>query len=416
MNKSQFMARLFDRPALIEPAACGFFFDQSFSGSDQSLDLSNEIKLDAVTGSSTPRTASSFYQVVNGVAIIPVEGALIHRFGLLNPFAGMTGYDGITFKANLADQDPDVKGIFFDVDSDGGQVSGCFDTARLISAIDKPTMAFIDESAHSAAYAIACACDEVVLPRTGSAGSVGVVFKHRDVSKAAQKAGLKFEFVYRGKHKIDGNPFEALSPEVKGRLQEKINETGEQFEALVAENRRMSVDQVSGLEALTFSGEKAVEAGLADAVMSKAEAFSTFNDFVHSDSPNKEITTMSNDKESVISAEQLSADIAEAERNASTSATAKEQDRIFAIIGSKEAEGRADAAIELAKAGLDADVAITTLSKLPKEEKVEASVSATDLLNAEGGAGVEGLAESETKELTAGQSLINHIKEVNAHG
>ena len=125
---------------------------------------------------------------------------------------------------------------------------------------------------------------------------------------------------------------------------------------------------------------------------------------------------MSNDKESVISAEQLSADIAEAERNASTSATAKEQDRIFAIIGSKEAEGRADAAIELAKAGLDADVAITTLSKLPKEEKVEASVSATDLLNAEGGAGVEGLAESETKELTAGQSLINHIKEVNAHG
>lgn len=35
------------------------------------------------------------YRVVNGIAVLPVTGTLVHRLGGMRPFSGMTGYDGI---------------------------------------------------------------------------------------------------------------------------------------------------------------------------------------------------------------------------------------------------------------------------------------------------------------------------------
>ena len=62
-----------------------------------------------------------------------------------------------------------------------------------------------NESALSAAYAIASVADRLYVTRTGEVGSVGVVAVHLDESGADAKAGLTWTLVHAGARKIDGN-------------------------------------------------------------------------------------------------------------------------------------------------------------------------------------------------------------------
>ena len=125
------------------------------------------------------------YDVVGGVAVIQVAGTLVQKLGTLRPYSGMTGYDGIRQNFLTALIDPDVTSIVLDIDSPGGEVSGCFD---LVDAIyeargSKPIWAILNDAAYSAAYAIASAADKIYVPRTGGTGSVGVIWIHMDWSE-----------------------------------------------------------------------------------------------------------------------------------------------------------------------------------------------------------------------------------------
>lgn len=45
------------------------------------------------------------YLVKNGIAILPVSGTLVHKLGTLRPYSGMTGYDGLTARLQMAVND-----------------------------------------------------------------------------------------------------------------------------------------------------------------------------------------------------------------------------------------------------------------------------------------------------------------------
>ncbi|HHX9043194.1 TPA: S49 family peptidase, partial [Yersinia enterocolitica] len=101
------------------------------------------------------------YDVIEGIAVIPVQGTLVQKLGTLRPYSGMTGYDGIRASFLTAINDDAVKGICFDIDSPGGEVAGCFDLVDEIYAARgaKPIWAILSENAYSAAYALASAAD-----------------------------------------------------------------------------------------------------------------------------------------------------------------------------------------------------------------------------------------------------------------
>jgi signal peptide peptidase SppA len=219
-----------------------------------------------------PRAA---YDVVEGVAIIPIEGTLVHKLGTLRPFSGMTGYDGIRQNFLMALADPEVRAVALDIDSPGGEVSGCFDLSDVIYEArgEKPIWSILSENAYSAAYAIASATDRILVPRTGGTGSIGVIAMHVDWSRAIDKAGLKVTFIQRGARKADGAPEIPLSDEALERFQKDIDVTGVLFEETVARNRKMAAGTVRNLEAATFQGAEGVRLGLADAVMAPDAAF-----------------------------------------------------------------------------------------------------------------------------------------------
>lgn len=192
------------------------------------------------------RQSDSGYDLVDGVAIIPVQGTLVQKLGSLRPWSGMTGYDGIRHSFIQAINDPEVKGICLDIDSPGGEVAGCFDLADEIYAARgvKPIRAILTESAYSGAYAIASAADHISLPRTGGVGSIGVILIHVDWSQNLEKEGAKVTIVTFGDRKGETSPMIPLSDQAREGLQAEIDEIGELFVSTVARNRRMSADVV----------------------------------------------------------------------------------------------------------------------------------------------------------------------------
>jgi signal peptide peptidase SppA len=215
------------------------------------------------------------YDLVAGVAVIPVTGTLVQKLGTLRPYSGMTGYDGIRANLLTALDDPEAAAIVLDIDSPGGEVPGCFDLADAVYAArgQKPIWALLDEMACSAAYALASACERVTVPRTGISGSIGVVTMHVDFSKALEKEGIAVSFIHYGARKIDGTDALPLSKEARERIQRDIDATGDLFVATVARNRKLQAKAVRDQEADTFQGAAGIAAGLVDAVMAPDEAF-----------------------------------------------------------------------------------------------------------------------------------------------
>jgi signal peptide peptidase SppA len=223
-----------------------------------------------------PGTVADYgYDLIGGVAVIPVAGTLVQKLASIRPYSGMSGYDSIRAAFNAALDDPAAKGIVFEVDSGGGEVAGCFDLVDEIYAARsvKPLIAILTEDAFSAAYAIASATSKIIVPRTGAVGSIGVICAHVDFSKALSGAGIAVTFISYGARKTDGAPEKPLSDEALAVFQADVDTMGELFVETVARNRGLSADQVRATEAGTFLGAKGVEAGLACAVMSPDAAF-----------------------------------------------------------------------------------------------------------------------------------------------
>ena len=227
---------------------------------------------DVPVGDATPERI--FEISPDGVAIVPVRGTLVQRNGL-HPYSGMTGYDGIRAKMLAALQDPDVRAIALDIDSPGGEVAGVFDLADMIFEARKslPIWAILNENACSAAYLLAAATNQITVPRTGYAGSIGVITVCFDLSKALDQAGITVNIIQHGKRKSDGNQYETMSKDVRDRFQANIDAIGVLFEDTVARYRGMRATKIREMEAEHFMGHDAFGIGLADRVAAPDAAF-----------------------------------------------------------------------------------------------------------------------------------------------
>lgn len=229
---------------------------------------------------SSPRsTRDPGYDMLGGVAVIPIAGTLVQKRSSLRPFSGMTGYNSIRQSFLTALHDDEVKSIAFDICSGGGEVAGCFDLVDTIFKArgEKPISAILTESAYSAAYAIASAVDpgRLYVPRTGGTGSIAVICMHADISEGLGKAGIKVTFITSedADRKTDGRSEIPLSSDAYDAIKEEIDEMGVLFRETVARNRGISTDKVLGFKAGTFMGARGVTAGLADIVMAPDAAF-----------------------------------------------------------------------------------------------------------------------------------------------
>ena len=212
----------------------------------------------------------------DGVAIIPIHGSLINRFGQC--YGYVTGYNFIRRQRDAAMADPDVTAIVYDVNSGGGEAAGCFELADESFALrgTKPTISVVDSACYSAAYALASTSDQVVVTPTGGAGSVGVYTMHVDMSKMLEDWGLNITLIHAGEHKVDGHPYAELPEDVRADMQKSVDATYNKFVESVARNRNLSVEAVKDTQARCYSADDALALGLIDSVASPLEAIRAF--------------------------------------------------------------------------------------------------------------------------------------------
>ena len=209
------------------------------------------------------------YQVTNdGIAVIDVSDTLVRKASGMDALSGLTSYEQIQAEFVEALSDPAIKGVLACFDTPGGEVGGLFDLVDKIYSLkaSKPLYASVSEMAASAGYALASACDKVILTRTACVGSIGVYALHVDESGFDQKQGLKYSYIFAGAKKVDGNPHQPLSADARKEFQAEIDRTYGLFVDAVSRNRKMSAKKVRGTEAGIYYGSDAVAQGLADQV------------------------------------------------------------------------------------------------------------------------------------------------------
>ena len=208
-------------------------------------------------------------EVVNGVAVIPVDGVIAKRMNMLTKISGGVSTELVTRDVKAALADPSVKAIVMAIDSPGGSVDGTQELAQAIfnGRGTKPIIAYADGLMASAAYWIGSACDKVVMSgETAAIGSIGIVATHVDVSQAEKQQGVKTTEVVAGKYKRIVSQYAPLSEAGLQTMQDQVDYVYSVFVNDVAKHRGVTPDVVlkNMADGRIFFGSQAIEAGLVD--------------------------------------------------------------------------------------------------------------------------------------------------------
>jgi capsid assembly protease len=211
------------------------------------------------------------YEVIDGVAVLPIEGVIAKRANMFMQISGGVSTDMIARDLRAALADASVHSIILAIDSPGGTVDGTQTLANAVTAgkAIKPIVTLASGTMASAAYWIGSAADKAyIVDSTTAVGSIGVVATHRDMSGAEKIAGVKTTEVYAGQYKRIASSYEPLTKAGRQSIQEQVDYTYSLFVGAVAQQRGVSEETVlkDMADGRVFMGQQAIDAGLVDGV------------------------------------------------------------------------------------------------------------------------------------------------------
>lgn len=130
----------------------------------------------------------------------------------------------------------------------------------------------------SAGQLLASAASRRLVTQTARTGSIGVMMAHSNYGAALEKQGVEITLIYSGSHKVDGNPYSHLPGDVRETLQSRMDATRRMFAQKVSAYTGLSVQAVLDTEAAVYSGQEAIDAGLADELVNSTDAITVMRD------------------------------------------------------------------------------------------------------------------------------------------
>lgn len=213
--------------------------------------------------------------VVGRIAVLPLEGMMIQRFGQCPGCypATYTEMWGDVLESLVAD--PEVAGIVIDAHSPGGIIYGVQEISDRIRALrgTKPIFAIANSLAASAGYWAATAAERLYVTPGGEVGSVGVYMMHTDISKLMEEWGVTVSFIHAGEFKVEGNMFEPLSDEARAEFQRSVDESLDAFVVGLSTNLGVDEDRIRKDfgRGRVVSAVEAVRRGMAYGVATREE-------------------------------------------------------------------------------------------------------------------------------------------------
>ena len=304
------------------------------------------------------------YQIIDGVAVLPVNGVLGKRATLFTQVSGMASTEILGNDIKAALNDPQVSGIVLSVDSPGGTVDGTQTLADIVASARgvKPVVTLAGGCMCSAAYWIGASASEIYISSgTDQVGSIGVVSGHRDISGAEAAQGIKTTEITAGQYKRVASQYAPLSEAGRANIQETVDYLYSIFVADVAKARGVSEETVlkNMADGRVFIGQQAIDAGLVDGVSTLDGAISRVHQLAAgvavkpTTSPKAEGEIM--DRESILAAHPelaaaFRAEGATAERERILSVEAQAMPGHDALIATLKADGKttgAEAAMQI---------------------------------------------------------------------
>lgn len=203
------------------------------------------------------------YQIIEGVAVIQIDGALGHRLPEMSKACmGFVDYLDIRAAIWKANADQAVDAILLNINSPGGAVTGLHETAEYIQKSEKFVVGYTDSMAASAGYYLMAACHTKACTGSALVGSIGALMTWLDVSRQMEAMGIDREMISSGKFKGMGYPGVPLTEEQRELLQDHVDMLAEEFKQFVRKNSNVTDEEV--MEGQTFTGKQAVQVGLVE--------------------------------------------------------------------------------------------------------------------------------------------------------
>ncbi len=165
------------------------------------------------------------------------------------------------------------------IDSPGGTVYEADEAYLRLTeyASKKPLYAYFASLAASGGYYIGCSANYIMANRNCLTGSIGVIAgQFVDLTGLMDKYGVHSETIHAGRNKIMGHYDEKVTEEQRAIMQSIADECYDQFTGIVAESRKMKIEDVKKLaDGRIYTAKQAKDNKLIDAVGSWDDMLST---------------------------------------------------------------------------------------------------------------------------------------------
>ncbi len=199
------------------------------------------------------------------------------------PYIARVDVDGIIMedqeRVDIIDEianNDDIKGVIVHINSPGGTAVGgeqLYGALKDLSA-KKPVVAVMDSLAASAAYLISLGCGHVFTHQGTITGSIGVIMEIPNLHDSAEKLGVKVDYIRTSPIKGSPTLFEPKNEKAYQNLDNMMQDFYTYFVKVVAENRKLPLDEAYKLsDGRVFSGKAAVDNKLVDEIGGEKEAY-----------------------------------------------------------------------------------------------------------------------------------------------
>jgi protease-4 len=168
-----------------------------------------------------------------------------------------------------AQENPDIKGVLFSIDSPGGAVAPSVEIAYAIKRLreTKPVVVYAAGMMASGGYYSAIWGNEIVANPGSMIGSIGVIMEGADLSELMEKVGVKTQVVHAGTYKQVGTMERQWNHLEREELEKVINGTYALFVSDVVRARGLDANKSNEFaDAHIFTAAQAKEVKLIDSL------------------------------------------------------------------------------------------------------------------------------------------------------
>lgn len=219
----------------------------------------------------------ALYTVIDGIAMMEISGPMTRKLTSFQGMLGGTSTISLRNSVRAAVDDPNVRGIWLEIDSPGGTVAGTNALGDDIAyaAARKPLIAFIPDLAASGAVWACTQAGYVIADPVARIGSIGAIARLTDTSGIYDKKGIKVTYVRTAPMKALGQAGEPVTDEQVADTRRELDDVHQAFVGAIARGRGITVEQVNkAADGRMYIAADALSLGLIDKIMTRDQAWS----------------------------------------------------------------------------------------------------------------------------------------------